>query len=349
MSLLKTLVLFTVYALAIHFAQAQDEFFRPVREGNSSYKTAKKSSEIIPLIKLDDSLKKIDVILEKTFSNEWGVEDILIETTKQFSGLLKTCKNSQRCKEKHLENLFYLARHHNRIDDTFLFLITKYIDKKEEVIPFVEYLYKLDSTNKIREEKNQDTSVVTENLFLNEARFHLKVKKIGRLTPRQRLFILYSEQEIELLAQILEKFLSRNFSLESSLVFKVSETETESIPLSETEKYNAAVKLLNRDLARAFTDNKFSRPPMYADLLAAGLETGVISNEMLNELIKIEKLQDPYTSGWEKAGKIALRIGKTVLTVNPVTGIYAMSAFLVIESIQQIKAENEKVSDDHLF
>lgn len=348
---MQKILLLGVFLFQLSWAYAQNDFFTPLREGESYYELSNSNTQkIINQIGEEEASKRIETLLNKAFNDELEVYEVVDYTRFLFEDVLKNCRVKSRCERKKLDAIYLLARKYEKIDDVFLFLLQNFLEnRKNNAISLVSYYYKLEFTKNLREEIGGDTLRVTENLFNNGKEYLKKEKGYGRLTPRQRLFLFYSEAEIDELTKILRRFLNRNFSTESYLIFELENGEQDRVDLSETEKYKAAVKLFDRELNRAYQDKKISRYPLYSDMLALGLETGVISHNMLNEMLKLPEIQDPYTPFWKKVGLVAYRIGRTVLMINPTTSLYAMTAFLVIDSVRQLKEENEKVSDDHLF
>jgi hypothetical protein len=341
-------ILFTfILASSSVFAQG---FFEPEKEGESYYDLSSKYTKRISRGDSTSLLKAIDGILVKTYNEELEAPEVILETAKVFSNWIRSCDRSNRCEKGILKAVFLIARNHNKIDDVFLFLINHELDRrKRRVTSLVDYFYKLESTKKYRAENNYDTSIVEKSLFNNGKQYIKKEKGLGQLTPRQRLYLFYSEDEVETMAVILKTFLNRSFATSGYLVFESEDGIKDRIELSATEKYKAAVKLLDREIKRAFHNRKLKKYPYYSDILASGLEVGIISNEMLNEMLQLPEIQESYTSIWKKIGKIAFRVGKSVLVLNPATSLYAMTAFLLIDSARQIKEENEKISTDHLF
>lgn len=340
----KTIFLFFLILSASTFAQGEN-FFAPVREGDSIYKLNSRSMKKIPT---DNFSERFQSVLNRVFNEELNTEETIQTVKSEFGrSVIAHCGVKSRCQLKYTEALFKQARKEGLIDDVFLFHVFHKLNERSQEISLIDYAYKLETTQALRAE-NPYQEEIEFNLFNAGKGFLKREKGFGILTPRQRLFLFYSEDEIELMANTLETFLNRHFSDSSFLVFMTGEAE-EKIELSSGEQYQAAVKLLNRDLKRAHVKGDLTRYPLYSDLLAAGLETGVLSNELLNEIIQLPELKDEHTSTWAKIGKIAARVGKTVLIVNPGTSLYALTAFLVIDSVKQIKEQNEKTSSDHLF
>ena len=324
-----------------------DQFFAPLREGQSRYDLTNGRTENL---NKDEVKKGMQKVLTAAFNEELEAPDFVLKTKEVFKELFRTCDQRRVCVNKELKAICYVSRDMGAIDDVLLYLLLHHLDEDTTKVPgLVSYYYKLEFTNSLRFKMGEDNSFVTLNRFNEEIRYRKREKGYGRLTPRQRLYLFYSEQEIEEMAVILKRFLNRNFSDESLLIFRNKGEADDTIELSQTEKYKAAVKLFDRDIKRAHENEKIRRLPLYVDMLTVGIETGIISINMLNEMIQMPEIQDPFTPLWKKVGNVALQFGRTVLVLNPTTSIYAMTAFLVIDSVRQMQEENDKVSDDHIF
>lgn len=346
---MKFIIFIGLLLVPLFAMSASQNFFAPVREGKSKYVDLKNYQELSERYDTSTILKKMDIALNQVFNDEPDVAQVVAIFQTTFESEFNRYCGGKPCRKKLLRDILKIGRFNNKIDDVFYMLVNYYLRKNKEMSSFQSYLYTIEYTRYVRSQSDRDNTFIEESAFNVEKRFNVKIKKIGKLTPRQRLYVLYDESEIELLGEIFSSMMARNFSLNSSIVFELSLGNEEIIDLSSTEQYRLALRLLDRDIERALGNGKLRRKPMYMDLLAVGVELGLVSNDLLNELVTLEELKDPTGEKRKQVLGLMYNITKTFLVVNPATSLYALPAFLIIESVNQARKNKESTYADSLF
>lgn len=170
--------------------------------------------------------------------------------------------------------------------------------------------------------------------------------RTNKHTPRQFLYLRYSETQIKKLSEIVAKMNERFLSDSAYLSFG----ENDKIELSPEEKYRAAKKLLKITLNKEKSKGILAGTnPSYTDMLTAALETGDLPSELVSELTNHEEFK-AAKKDYKKLLHFAYGIGKTVLLSTPGIGMYAILPIMVIEAVMQSKTQKDKnENSDHLF
>ena len=339
---------FTIVALLSFFLHAQEHFFSPSNEGESRYK--KQLTKINIDILGRQPKAKIQNILNYLLESIPELEEVITYSKIVFhEEMSHQCKNkvfSHKCELRFVKDIFLYARKLNLIDDTFLYYI---INRKGiKFLAFSDYIYKLDYIKSKRRGNHQLTPEHS-NKLNSDKKFLVKEKNLGKLTPRQRLYLIYTEDEILIMANTLNEFIRNTFSISSEIHMERSNGTLKKFKLSPIEKYRLSKKILDRDLKRNYFEGEIRRIPLYVDLISSAQELNFITNNEVNEFMKSPDFSDKTPSTFQKLLRIFFKTGKIALSVNPVTSAYAITSFLIVDTIQQIKANNDKSSDDHLF
>lgn len=188
---------------------------------------------------------------------------------------------------------------------------------------------------------------------LNSKTTREKISALKTLSSRQRLYTIYNKRQISLLSSVLERGIEVIQAGRADITVKSSEGKiTHEIPLSSQEKYRFALKLILRDFHRLQNDPQFSEISSemeLIDLLSAGLETGVISGQVVNELMGGAALNILPGSFWERHSKMAISLAKTGALLMPGGGAYVLVGIILAESFfnRGDKSASQKI--DHLF
>jgi hypothetical protein len=142
-----------------------------------------------------------------------------------------------------------------------------------------------------------------------------RVRRLSRLTRRTLLYQKYSETQIILLAQVLQKASKRMgvdpdtktlppvITQEFRKINEKGEEETyvETIEIDTQSQYNLARRLMRKDMTELQMMDIFSRTIItYEDVIMAAFETGYISFEDIEYAIRYDDLWNPEISRQEK-------------------------------------------------
>ena len=142
-----------------------------------------------------------------------------------------------------------------------------------------------------------------------------RIRRFTRMTRRQLLYKKYDETQIILLAQVLQKSSKRmgtDPDTISSVPFITQEFQTlnesgerdtyvEKIELDTQSQYNLARRLLRKDMTELqMMDIFIGIRITFEDIVVAAYETGYITVEDIEYVVKYDDLWNPTTSNFEK-------------------------------------------------
>lgn len=180
-------------------------------------------------------------------------------------------------------------------------------------------------------------------------------KKLKNLTPRQRLYLLYSHEQIIKMAEIIKK--ATTIMNSKSVNITVDEDgdgtlDMDPISLSFSGKYNLAIKYIKHSVKQeASTGVLVGKSPTFTDLLCASMEVGYFDAKELQAMLELPELRDPKVDGWKKAGKIIWTITKAGIMAIPGYGPLISIPIVLIEAIIEGKKQNATHADhsDDIF
>lgn len=189
-----------------------------------------------------------------------------------------------------------------------------------------------------------------------------RIKRFSKITRRKLLYRKYNETQIILLSQILQKssrrmgvdpdtesktpFITQEFSVLNEEGTR--DTYVEKIELDPQSQYNLARRLLRKDMTELqMMDIFIGLQITHEDIVMAALETGYISLEDIEYVVKYDDLWNPNKTDLEKiVGFVGSVAGVSTLFLPPPWNITASIAIGVIEGIILSKHKNGAVNDN---
>lgn len=200
-------------------------------------------------------------------------------------------------------------------------------------------------------------NIEDENVFSSE-----RIKHFSRITRRKLLFQKYDESQIILLSQVMKKASQRmgvDPDTKESAMYIVheyqiekakGETENyvEKIELDTQSQFNLARRLLRKDMVALQMMDSFQKTNItYEDLVVASLETGYISLDDIEYVVKYDDLWNPEISKIDRIVNMTFRIvGYGTFVLPPPWNITAALALSIVEGIIDSKNING-VSNDN--
>lgn len=216
------------------------------------------------------------------------------------------------------------------------------LSAKNKMVP-LNYVYKI-------------RNIEEENDFSVE-----RVKRFTKLTRRKLLYRKYDETQIILLSQVLQRAARRMGSdpdteskapiitQEFSTLLKSGKRETyvEKIELDPQSQYNLARRLMRKDILDLNVMDGFKALKItYEDVVMAALETGYITLEDIEFVVKYDDLWNSPESKFEKIMHFIFRcLGFSTFYLPPPWNITAAIALGVVEGI--IDTQFNKKGSDH--
>lgn len=196
-----------------------------------------------------------------------------------------------------------------------------------------------------------------ENTYSSE-----KVKRFSTLTRRKILFQKYDESQIILLSQVMKKASQRmgvDPDTKSGIPYLMQEFEitnadgqvenyVERIDLDTQSQFNLARRLLRKDIVALQMMKTFHGVEItYSDLVLASLETGYISLDDIEYVVKYDDLWNPQISKTDRMVNMAFRIaGYGTFFLPPPWNITAGLALTIIEGIVDSKKVDGASNDN---
>ncbi len=237
----------------------------------------------------------------------------------EYVNLRKSIKNSNNKiseKSKHFESLLDKALQKEIITlQTYNGL--KYLDKKSNVNKrriWIEDYFAIilhAKNNMVPQNRPAPPKIIEQQDPFSSKR----LRRLSRLTRRTLLYQKYSETQIILLAQVLQKASKRMgvdpdtrtlppvITQEFRRLNEKGEEETyvETIEIDTQSQYNLARRLMRKDMTELQMMDIFNRTIItYEDVIMAGFETGYISFEDIEYAIRYDDLWNPEVSRQEK-------------------------------------------------
>jgi hypothetical protein len=213
--------------------------------------------------------------------------------------------------------------------------------------------------NKMRP-KNEEYQVINladEDKFSSE-----RIKRFSKITRRKLLYRKYDENQIIMLAQVLQKS-SRRMGVDPDTISQAPyitqefniltpdgsrQTYVERIDLDPQSQYNLARRLLRKDVVELQMMETFNKVKItHEDVVMAAFETGYITIEDIQYVVKYDDLWNPNTSDFEKAvGFVRTVAGYGTFFLPPPWNITASIALGVIEGAIMKKHRNGAENDN---
>jgi len=181
-----------------------------------------------------------------------------------------------------------------------------------------------------------------------------KKKKTHGLSYRLAFYQRYNATQIDLMAKAFYRFNRRISAKKVYLTydFEGDGSDTEVVHLSLTEQYDVAVNQLHNEYADVMTSSELfqGRKIEFEDLVLAGLETGYVPAQELNEILKIDdRWNPPEATGFRKVMTIIQKYGGPLLILvpPPFNMISSLSLVLVQSVILKDKKEPDPVKEGY--
>jgi hypothetical protein len=184
----------------------------------------------------------------------------------------------------------------------------------------------------------------------DESKYPSKViHRRSKLTQRKLLYRKYNETQIIMLAQVLQKA-SRRMGVDSDTITSAPvitqefsilqpngerETYVEQIEIDPQSQFNLARRLLRKDiLDLQMMDNFTGLKITFDDVVMAAYETGYISIDDINYVVKYDDLWNPQMSKYQKYKGFIVRVaGYSTFFLPPPWNIIATIAIGVTDSV----------------
>ncbi len=189
-----------------------------------------------------------------------------------------------------------------------------------------------------------------------------RIKRFSKITRRKLLYKKYDETQIILLSQVLQKasrrmgvdpdthssapVISQEFQILNELGTR--DTYVERIELDPQSQYNLARRLLRKDMTELqMMDIFIGLKITHEDVVMAALETGYISLEDIEYVVKYDDLWNPHKSDFEKiVGFVGTVAGVSTIFLPPPWNITASIAVGIIEGLVLSKNKNGARNDN---
>lgn len=188
-----------------------------------------------------------------------------------------------------------------------------------------------------------------------------RVKRFSRLTRRKILYRKYNETQIILLAKVLQKA-SRRMGTDVDTTsgvpyimqeFKYEEdgqerTYVERFNLDPQSQFNLARRLLRKDILDLQMMDLFNNLTVtHQDVVMAAYETGYISVEDINYVVRYDDLWNPETSRFERVSGFVFRVsGYATFFLPPPWNVIGTLALGVVEGLVDQKSKTGAQNDN---
>jgi hypothetical protein len=229
-----------------------------------------------------------------------------------------------------------------------------------------KYVWMKDYLKIIFQAKNQMTpisrsykpvSLDDEDKFSSE-----RVRRFSKLTRRELLYKKYDENQIVLLSQILQKA-SRRMGVDAdtesgrpylSQEFSVLQpngerrTYVERIDLDPQSQFNLARRLLRKDMVELQMMDMFNGLKItYEDVVMAGFETGYISIEDINYVVRYDDLWNPNITKFERVMGLVFKVaGYSTFFLPPPWNVVATIAIGIVDGIVEKRTSTGAENDN---
>lgn len=255
-------------------------------------------------------LPKEDLVLSKIYSSfiSWPSEEKKCLQNYYENFVSKIQENYKRSDSKYIGRLNYQAYTKS--------IISEKTYQKLESIRFGNFINEDLSLNSyiknLKTVKDKLSSTPEEN---TETTFsEVYVYRRSNLTRRGKLYTEYTNTQILLMSQLIEKTAKRIDAKQVHLYFQYDDSnlENETYIFSPMEQYRIAVKMLRKDMAELRRSEIFKNTPVYyEDIIAAAYETGAVTSKELDYVLKFDDLWNPKISRWRGIASLTLSIAGT--------------------------------------
>ncbi len=189
-----------------------------------------------------------------------------------------------------------------------------------------------------------------------------RLKRFSQITRRKILYQKYDENQIILLSQAMKKASQRMgvdpdtktgipyIVQEFNIVNEAGETENyvEKIELDTQSQFNLARRLLRKDIVALQMMKSFQRVKIsYEDLVVASLETGYISLDDIEYVVKYDDLWNSTISKTERLMRMTFKIaGYGTFFLPPPWNVTTALALSIVEGIVDSKNINGASNDN---
>lgn len=254
-----------------------------------------------------------------------------------------------RCHMRYYKYTLQILRSADKIDNLFFLIVDDRIRNYQPSFKDLAiYLRSLKSLYFKRLVQQDGQHEIFDLSFMHTRSLSQSYGSYRGLTPRQVLHLKYDSFQIKYLGHQLKKMINIMNS-ENAYIHVDMEAEDISdihLELSYTEKYRLGVKLLKFHLNELQFDSRFGFKPRYIDVLLSGVETGVISPELLKEFYSMPEFFDSYRNRYSIYKEALKRIGKQILINTPVVGQLAFIPIMIIEIRNELRNSTRGQSDD---
>ena len=284
----------------------------------------------------DDLSASYGSLSSSTLKNPGCAVDAWIRISKDFS-----LSNE---KQKNIRALNSLAKSKNILSDES-FALAEGLRRNEVqswTLTLSKYLEILTSTKN----KSQQAHPTKFDLETNTLSSKFRDKK-SNTTYRKSLYTRFNPMQISMISDVLKKTFDRMDATKTEVVFTFK-SGSETLPVSPMGQYFLARKHLRKDIEELGRSTFFGGISItHEDLITAGLETGLVTSDMLNSALKIDDLWNPEVKHWKKIADYAFRItGTATLFVPPPYNIITSIALVFVDGIISKKANDTNSVDN---
>lgn len=189
-----------------------------------------------------------------------------------------------------------------------------------------------------------------------------RVKRFSRLTRRKILYRKYNETQIILLAQVMQKASRRmgtDVDTESGVPYIIQEfkvleedgqqrTYVERLELDPQSQFNFARRLLRKDILDLQMMDTFNQLTItYQDVVMAAFETGYITIEDINYVVRYDDLWNPATSKFERIMGFVFKVsGYGTFFLPPPWNVVGTLALGIVEGLVEQKLSTGADNDN---
>lgn len=263
-------------------------------------------------------------------------------------------KDSKESRNKDLKDLAYVALDKKIISletyNLLKFLVNDSTIKKRAI--WLNDYYKIIFSAKNRmipfKRSYKTINLEDESTFSSE-----RIKRFSKITRRKILFQKYDENQIILLTQVMKKasqrmgvdpdtktlapYLTHEFFIENQR--GQTQNLVERIELDTQDQFNLARKLLRKDMTTLQMMKSFQGVDItYSDLVSASLETGYITLDDIEYVVKYDDLWNPEISKIQRMIDMTFRIaGYGTFFLPPPWNVTAALGLSIIEGVVDSK------------
>ncbi len=288
--------------------------------------------------------------LEKIYQefNSWPdeKEECLLEKYETFSE--NVFNNFKRNDLKFISKLNFRALKSGIIDQTTYQKLEAM--KYQDVLNWDLYLNKYIKIIKTVKDKLTERPEESSDIEFSETYIY----RSSELTRRGRLYSEFSNNQILLMSQLIEKTAKRIDAKEVHLYFQYDDNQSnnEVYIFSPMEQYRIAIKLLRKDFAELKRSETFKGMEVkYEDIIAAAFETGIITSKELNYVLTFDDLWNPKVSRWRSIANLSLNLAGTAtfLLPNPFNYISAIALIFTQSSISGREQSNNPEDNENVI